>query len=51
MEPLLTERDVALLMLNEDSWVTLGAVLGLKVRMPHEGEPGDVPPVVEGLPA
>lgn len=32
MEPRVTERDVALLMLSEDSLLTLGAVLGLQAR-------------------
>lgn len=33
-EPLVTERDVELLMLSEDSWVALGAMLGLQAMMP-----------------
>jgi len=37
MEPNVTERDVALLLLNEESWVTLGAVLALRAQMPSEG--------------
>jgi len=32
MEPRITERDVALLMLSEESLLTLGAVLGLQAR-------------------
>jgi hypothetical protein len=38
MEPTVTERDVALLLMNEESWVTLGAVLALRARM-REDEP------------
>lgn len=33
MEPELTKRDLQLLFLNEKSWITLGAVLGLQARM------------------
>jgi hypothetical protein len=32
MEPQVTERDVALLLLSEESLVTLGAVLGWQAR-------------------
>jgi hypothetical protein len=32
MEPQVTERDVALLLLSEDSLVALGAVLGWQAR-------------------
>jgi hypothetical protein len=37
MEPEITERDVALLLMNEDSWVKLGAMLGLRPWM-HPGD-------------
>jgi hypothetical protein len=39
MEPEITERDVALLMMSESSWVTLGAVLGLRPWMRPDDEP------------
>lgn len=32
MEPQLTERDLALLLMNEESLLTFGAVLGLQAR-------------------
>ena len=32
VEPLVTERDVTLLMMNEDSLVALGAMLGLQAK-------------------
>jgi hypothetical protein len=32
MEPRLTERDLALLLLSEEAMVALGAVLGLRAR-------------------
>lgn len=41
MEPELTKRDLQLLLLNEKSWVTLGAVLGLQARM--RGDEAEVP--------
>lgn len=41
MEPELTKRDLQLLLLNEKSWVTLGAVLGLQAQM--FGEEAEVP--------
>jgi hypothetical protein len=44
MEPIVTERDVALLLLNEESWVRLGAVLALRAQMPDMGTDGLLPP-------
>jgi hypothetical protein len=35
MEPNLTERDVAMLLLDEQALVNLGAVLVLQARMPQ----------------
>jgi hypothetical protein len=32
MEPTVTERDIALLLMSEESWVTLGAVLALQAQ-------------------
>jgi hypothetical protein len=37
MEPQITDRDVALLMLSEDSLVALGAVLGWQARAALDG--------------
>ncbi|HEY8517189.1 MAG TPA: hypothetical protein VIS07_16900 [Candidatus Binatia bacterium] len=37
MEPQVTERDVAMLLLNEDALLALGAVLGWKARAALEG--------------
>ena len=51
MEPEITERDVALLLMNEDSWVKLGAMLGLRPWMrPGDGVALDLPGA-EPLPA
>lgn len=36
MEPMVTERDVELLLMSEDSWVALGAMLGLQALLPPE---------------
>lgn len=47
MEPIVTERDVALLLLSEESWVRLGAVLALRAQLPDMGSDGLLPP---GLP-
>ncbi|HZR79782.1 MAG TPA: hypothetical protein VFD92_01710 [Candidatus Binatia bacterium] len=50
MEPRVTERDVELLLLNEESWVTLGAMLGLRTWMrPEEPLPASLP--VAALPS
>jgi hypothetical protein len=38
MEPQITERDLAMLLLSEEALVALGAVLGLKARFPEEGD-------------
>jgi hypothetical protein len=43
MEPRVTERDVALLMLSEESLLTLGAVLAFQARAAL-GERGSVEP-------
>lgn len=40
-EPLVTERDLRLLMMNESSLVALGAVLGLQAK----AVPGDLLPM------
>lgn len=32
----MTERDVALLLLSEDSWVHLGAMLALRAQLPTD---------------
>jgi hypothetical protein len=37
MEPEITEKDVALLLMSQDSWVALGAMLALRPWM----DPGD----------
>lgn len=41
MEPQVTERDVALLLLSEDSLVALGAVLGWQARAALDGRDDD----------
>jgi hypothetical protein len=33
MEPILTERDIEMLLLNEDALVNLGAMLGLRAKL------------------
>lgn len=52
MEPRITERDVALLMLSEDSLLTLGAVLGFQARAAlRDRSDDDAMPQVGVLPA
>jgi hypothetical protein len=41
MEPQLTERDVAMLLLSEDALLALGAVLGWKARAALDGSSSD----------
>ncbi|MBY0278447.1 hypothetical protein K2Z84_24215 [Candidatus Binatia bacterium] len=48
MEPQVTERDVALLLLNEDSLVTLGAILGWQARAAFD-ERADVPSAAHAM--
>jgi len=33
MDPILTERDIEMLLLNEDALVNLGAMLGLRAKL------------------
>lgn len=51
MEPQVTERDVALLLLSEDSLVTLGAILGWQARAALDGRDEDDPAASAVLPA
>jgi len=51
MEPQITARDVALLLMSEDSLLTLVAVLGWQARTARDGRPFEDPAVVELLPA
>jgi len=49
MEPRVTERDLALLMLSEESLLPLGAVLGLQARSVLGERDSVEPPPVEVL--
>ena len=51
MEPQITERDVALLLMSEDSLLTLGAVLGWQARTARDERAFEHPAAVELLPA
>lgn len=51
MEPQITERDVALLLLNEESLITLGAILGWQARAALDDRGDDEPTASAMLPA
>ena len=51
MEPRITERDVALLLLSDESLVTLGAVLGWQARAALDDRDGFESLASEMLPA
>jgi hypothetical protein len=49
MEPQITERDVALLLLSEQSLLALGAVLGWKARAALVDDAHDSPQTISGV--
>ena len=51
MEPQVTERDVALLLLSEESLLALGAVLGWQARAALDGRDDEKPFTSAMLPA